>query len=352
MPLTDDAQILETSKGLVSTLQVAAGGVHPGFRPGKSFISKLPLHIPPYLINQQTYLPSCPVKLITKLTYPPAHARGHLLTGTFTPTPEASSLTSAPHFNSPSTPITVRFSSSTGLLTIPDTDPQANPRGIAIRFHLPSTDGRRHHTDIIAHSTKYFPTRTGAEFLEFLKAATSGKPELVPEFLGGHPETVRFLEDPKPSPVSFATEQFFGVNAFKFVRDGKETFLRYRAVPVAGLQTLSAEETASKDKDYLFNELPTRLASGAIEFKILAQVAEEGDVTDNATVLWPEERKIVELGTARIEKYVEEEESLKEQKSIIFDPIPRVEGVEVSDDPLLDVRANVYLVSGRERRAA
>lgn len=137
------------------------------------------------------------------LLTPPAHAKGQLLTGTFTPTGTAFTLSSAPHFNSPSTPITVRFSSSTGLPSIPDTDASANPRGIAIRFHLPDTNGKRQHTDIVAHSTRYFPTRTGAEFLEFLHAA--GGPnaaDAVPEFLSRHPETVRFLQDPKPSPES------------------------------------------------------------------------------------------------------------------------------------------------------
>jgi catalase len=83
-----------------------------------------------------------------------------------------------------------------------------------------------------------------------------------------------------------------------------------------------------------------------------AQIAEEGDPTDDATKHWPEERKQVELGTIKLDKYEEEKESLKEQQRIIFDPIPRVEGVEVSDDPLLDVRASLYLMSGRVRRAA
>lgn len=161
------------------------------------------------------------------------------------------------------------------------------------------------------------------------------------------------MQDPKPSPVSFATEHYFGVNAFKYIdASGKATYLRYRVVPVAGLQTLSEEETKAKDKDYLFAELPKRLESGPIEFKLLAQIAEDGDVTDNATVIWPEERKIVELGTVKIEKTLSDEESLKEQKQVIFDPIPRVEGIEASDDPLLDVRANVYLISGRQRREA
>ncbi|KAF2109592.1 catalase-like domain-containing protein [Lophiotrema nucula] len=313
MPLSDNTEIVDTAKGLVSTLQVAAGGKHAGFRP--------------------------------------AHAHGHLLTGTFTPTPSASTLSKAYHFNNP-VPITVRFSSSTGFPDIPDTDPQSNPRGIAIRFHLPDKDGRRQHTDIIAHSTAFFPTRTGAEFLEFLKRATTGGD--VPGFLAEHPETVAFLQDPKPSPVSFATEKFFGVNAFKYIAaDGTVTYIRNRVVPVAGVQVLSEEELASQSKTYLFDELSERLGSGSpIEFKLQAQIADEGDVTDDATVHWPEERKIVELGTVKVEKSLGEGESLKQQKRDIFDPIPRVEGVDVSGDPLLEDRANVYLVSGRERRAA
>jgi catalase len=213
--------------------------------------------------------------------------------------------------------------------------------------------GGRKHTDIIAHSTPAFPTRTGAEFLDFLQAAGSGSHEAIGAFLTKHPETKRFLETPKPSPVSFATEEYFGVNAFKFVSgDGKAQYVRYRVVPVAGLQTLSDEEVQTKPPNYLFDDIAARLSNGPIEFKVVAQLAEDGDITDNATVAWPEERKITELGTVKLDTAVDAEESKKEQKRIIFDPIPRVEGIEPSDDPLLEVRANVYLVSGRERRAA
>lgn len=74
-------------------------------------------------------------------------------------------------------------------------------------------------------------------------------------------------------------------------------------------------------------------------------------MTDNATVIWPEERRIVELGTLKVEKTLDEEESRVQQKQIIFDPIPRVDGVEASDDPLLEMRASIYLVSGKQRRA-
>ena len=92
------------------------------------------------------------------------------------------------------------------------------------------------------------------------------------------------------------------------------------------------------------------MAEGPISFKILVQVAEEGDVTNDATVHWPESRPVVELGVVKLDAVVPD--NAKEQKYIIYDPIPRVQGVDVSDDPLLEFRAAVYLISGRQRRAA
>lgn len=248
----------------------------------------------------------------------------------------------------------MRFSSSTGIPDISDIDPQANPRGIAIRFHL----GGRKHTDVIAHSTPFFPTRTGKEFLAFLGAAGASQgaaehPTPIEQFLAEHPETRAFLGAPKPSPVSFAREKYWGVTTLKFVKEGAaETYFRYQVEPVAGVETLDEAALREKPADYLFAELRKRVEAGPVEFKLMAQLAEEGDVVDNATVHWPESRKVVELGTVKVGALVDEAEQAPEQKKIIFDPIPRVEGIEPSADPLLDMRASVYLVSGRERRAA
>jgi catalase len=41
-----------------------------------------------------------------------------------------------------------------------------------------------------------------------------------------------------------------------------------------------------------------------------------------------------------------------EQQRIIFDPTPRVDGIEASADPLFEPRASICLMSGRRRRAA
>jgi catalase len=173
-------------------------------------------------------------------------------------------------------------------------------------------------------------------------------------FLEANPSAAAFVQAPKPNPVSFATERYFGVNAYTLVSaEGVRTSIRYRVAPEAGVETLSLEEVEGRSETYLFEEIEERVkGEGDVGFKLLAQVARDGDPTDDATKLWPEDREVVELGTIKLEKILDEGESKKLQKQVIFDPIPRVKGVEASDDPLLDVRAAVYLISGKGRRAA
>jgi catalase len=73
-------------------------------------------------------------------------------------------------------------------------------------------------------------------------------------------------------------------------------------------------------------------------------------VVDNATIHWPEDREQLEVGTLELTDPVPD--NAAEQKHIIFDPIPRVDGIDPSDDPLLELRAAIYLLSGRRRRSA
>jgi catalase len=314
MPLPNDERIIALSNDLIQTFD-SIFGLHPGYRP--------------------------------------AHAKGALVKGTFTPSPAAASLSRAPHLNHPSTPVTVRFSDSTGIPVIPDNDPNASPHGIAIRFHL----AERVHTDIIAHSTDGFPVRTGQEFLEFLRAVAASSdpsqphPWPVEAFVGSHPATLAFVQAPKPAPSSFARESYYGITAMHFTNnDGAARYGRYRIIPEAGNDFLDDATAAAKSPNYLFEELPERLASGPIKFQIVVQLAGEGDIVDDATIHWPEDRTLLDIGTVELTEFVPD--SAPEQKQIIFDPIPRVDGIEPSADPLLELRAAVYLISGRRRRAA
>jgi catalase len=281
----------------------------------------------------------------------PAHAKGLMCSGTFTPSPEAARLTRAPHASQPSTPVTVRYSNSTGVPTIPDNDPQrSGPRGIAVRFHLAD----HAHTDIVGHSTNGFPVRTGEEFLEFLRAAAAfgaGKPEALGAFLASHPNAKRFVEAAKPIPTSFARELFFAVTAFKFTNaQGVSRFGRFRIRPEAGTEYLTDKETARRSANFLFDEIGPRLAQGPVRLGVFVQMAERGDDVADASVPWPDSRVEIPFGTLTLTARVDDQEL--ERRKIIFDPVPRVDGIDPSGDALTAVRSDIYLLSGRRRRAA
>lgn len=310
MPLPDDDKVVALANQLLATFDQIFG-LHPGYRA--------------------------------------AHAKGIMLKGTFKPTPQAANHSRAEHF-SRELPVFVRFSNSTGLPQLPDNDPSANPRGFALRFFL----AEHRHTDIVGHSIDSFPNCNGAEFLEFLKASiespAGSKPTALDKFLAAHPETVSFIEAPKPTPKSFATEKYFAVLAFKFINaQGIEQYGRFRILPESA-EYLSQEEAAKKEQDFLLDEIRERLKNKPVRFRLMVQLAKDGDITDDATVRWPEDRPLVELGAIELTEPVED--NAAKQQQIIFDPIPRIDGLEASNDPLFELRAAIYLLSGRRRRAA
>jgi catalase len=281
----------------------------------------------------------------------PAHAKGLMCSGTFTPSAEAQKLTRAPHASRPSTPVTVRYSDSTGVPTIPDNDPKSSgPRGIAVRFHLAD----HAHTDIVAHSTNGFPVRTGEDFVGFLRAvaaAGGGKSQALDTFLASHPSARRFVEAAKPIPTSFAREAFYAVTAFRFTNAaGVSQHGRFRIRPEAGTEYLTDDEAVRKSANFLFDEIVPRLAQGPIRLGIFVQIAERGDDVADASVPWPESRVEIPFGILTLTARVDDQ--APERRRIIFDPLPRVDGIDTSGDPLTDVRSDIYLLSGRRRRAA
>ncbi|HVN03324.1 MAG TPA: catalase family peroxidase [Bryobacteraceae bacterium] len=313
MPLTTEPKLLSLSHDVIEAFDKANGGVHRGFRP--------------------------------------AHAKGVLLTGVFQRSPEAGSLTRAPHVQRDSVPVTVRFSDFAGIPAVPDNSQNASPRGCAIRFHL----SEHVHTDIVAHSVDAFPVRTVEEFLAFLNALIATDPagphpNAIEQFLGAHPAALAFVQTPKPIPASFAKESFFAVSAFKFTNaNGVSRYGRYRMLPVAGNEYLSEAAAAAQTPDFLFDEIRERAGQEAVRFRIVVQLADDSDSVDDATIRWPKTRQQLTLGEISLTQIAPNNES--EQQHIIFDPIPRVDGIEASGDPLFQPRANIYLMSGRRRRA-
>jgi catalase len=74
---------------------------------------------------------------------------------------------------------------------------------------------------------------------------------------------------------------------------------------------------------------------------VIIQLAESTDQVDDSTVHWPADRPGARFGTIALTGHVPH--SASQERRIIFDPIPRVDGIESSGDPLLEPRATVYL---------
>src|SRR5262249_13876299 len=100
---------------------------------------------------------------------------------------------------------------------------------------------------------------------------------------------------------------------------------------------------------FLFDEIDQRLAKGPIKLGVFVQLADAGDDVTDASVTWPDSRTEVPFGTISLTARVDDQ--VPERRKVIFDPAPRVDGIDPSSDPLTEVRADVYLLSGRRRRA-
>lgn len=161
--------------------------------------------------------------------------------------------------------VTVWFSDSTGLPTLPDGSGPANPHGMSIRFQ--PADGAS--LDVVTNSLAFFPVATGEEFLALLQAlAASGpdaaKPTKAEQFISTHPRVPAAFGSAS-TPTSFARETYNGIDAFIFVNAaGQRQPFRFQFVPSAGAEHLSLADAEKMAPDFLVVELPGCMAKGRI----------------------------------------------------------------------------------------
>jgi len=278
------------------------------------------------------------------------HAKGTWCQGTFTATPESARLTRAPHLQGHPVPAVIRFSNASG-------DPESHDaardgRGMAVKLRLSSGE----ETDILATMAPCFVARTPEDFLELLRLRKpdpdSGQPDMekLGAYLAEHPEAQPAIQSVISSepPASFATLTFHSPHAFKLVTDdGNGTWVRYRWRPEAGEATLPDDVARERGRDYLREELAERLRGGPAGFELLFQVATDEDPLEDPTAIWPDDREIVVAGRLEIIERVDDPES--QEHIDVFDPARVVDGIELSDDPILHARPRAYSVSAYRR---
>ncbi len=275
------------------------------------------------------------------------HAKGIVVEGSFKASSEAPLLSKAKLFDGSTIPVTVRFSDSTGIPNLPDGSDLANPHGMAIKFHLP--DGSE--TDMVTNSLKFFLVSSGADFRDlFLAIAASPpdapKPTKLEQFVATHP-AVAAASATVATPDSFADEEYHGIDAFVLVnKAGERQAVRYLIRPEHVVH-LDPADAAKRPPNFLVDELPRRLKQGPVTFHLTVQLAAPSDSTKDPTQPWPDDRKVVDLGILTINKAVDN--SAEAEKSLLYLPGQLTDGIEPSDDPLIDVRDSAYAVSFSRR---
>jgi catalase len=277
------------------------------------------------------------------------HAKGTWCEATFTATPEAAKLSRATPFQGETIPATARLSNGSGD---PEShDGRRDARGLAVKLRQAEGD----ELDLLAVTSPVFPTRTPEDFLELLRLRKpdpeTGQPDLakIGAFLAEHPEAQPSIEHAVATepPASFAQLLYRSPHSFKLVNaDGEGTWIRFRWRPEAGEATLPDDEARERSRDYLREDLAERLAEGPVRFDLLLQIAEEGDPIDDPTQAWPDDRNIVTAGTLELTAIVDDPE---QGRIDVFDPTRVVDGIELSDDPILHARPRAYSVSAYRR---
>jgi catalase len=130
-------------------------------------------------------------------------------------------------------------------------------------------------------------------------------------------------------------------------KDGVKQAGRYQILPVAGRHDLSDAEAKAKPADFLFDDLKTRLMSGPVQFRLVVQLPNAGDPTSDPSLVWPDDRKTIEVGTISLTSAVADSAAV--EKPLALDPINLTDGIDLSDDTLPTVRSEVYALSVKYR---
>lgn len=276
----------------------------------------------------------------------PVHAKGTLLTGSFTGTPEGAALTRAVHLQGQPMRVTARFSNGGGDPGGPDHGQDGC--GLAVKVSLP--DGST--TDLVALNLSVFFVRTPEDFLAFTRVRVpdpeTGQPDVakVGAFLEAHPEALPAVGAAlaPERPASYAQLRYNGIHAFSWTNaEGESRCVRFSWEPESGEASISKDEARERGDDYLLEELERRAAAGGVAFRLVLQLAEDGDATDDPTAAWPHERERVVA--ARLELAGPDTEREREGDVLVFDPTRVTDGIECSNDPILHTRSDAYAES-------
>ena len=122
--------------------------------------------------------------------------------------------------------------------------------------------------------------------------------------------------------------------------------MRYTLAPLGG--AADRPEGTYEGRDRLREEIRARLAEGPVRFDLRVTVAAPGDDPDDPMSVWKGAR---ELSAGVVEVTAEDPARETDGDIVVFDPTRVVDGITLSDDPILRYRAAAYSESAARRAA-
>jgi len=284
-----------------------------------------------------------------------AHSKGVCVSGVFTPSAQAATLSTARAFSQPQVPVLGRLSIGGG--DPHGADNSARVRSIALQ--LSTDDGQQWR--MAMNSFPFFAVPTVAAFHEQTLAQVpdpaTGKPDpkRMAAVLEKYPSARAFQQWAKTAPwsTSWASTTFNSINSFWFTdAQGRQRAVRWRWEPQAAFVEMDAAQRAAAGVDFLSEDLRRRLAEGPVRWNLVVTLAAAGDAIDDPSVAWPAEREQVVAGVLSLQHMQSQEAGACGELN--FDPLILPTGIRGSDDPVLAARSAVYSQSfnRRERERA
>jgi catalase len=268
------------------------------------------------------------------------HAKGQFYSGTFNASPEAAAICRAGHLQGGQIPVLVRFSNGSGR---PDSDDDRPfVRGMAVSFVLPNGTS----TDLLGQTVPRFPVGTPEDFVRLTEVARDRK--ALASFLATRPRTVLALAANArlralAPPRSYAEATYFPIHAYRWLTTaGHGTWVRYRFVPRPGPKPPGK----FTGRDRLREEMAARLEQGPVAFDLVVTVAGPKDKPHDPMSVWRGSRELI---AGWFEITTPEPDHEAEGDLVVFDPTRVVDGIELSEDPVLLYRPKAYSVSIERR---
>jgi catalase len=299
----------------------------------------------------------------TKILERPVHVKGFGAFGAFQATHSMREYTKLGFLQTPGrqVPVMVRFSLAVGNKGTPDTS--RNVRGFSTKFY--TQEGI---FDLLCNHIPVLFVRDGIRFAEaFTSLAPSPvnnliDPERFWKFVARAPEATHFvtwLYSDAGTIKSLRHIRGYGVNTYVWRNaEGVRRYIKYHWIPLAGEECIDRREAvalAGTNPDVAGKDLYDAIAAGnPAQYELRVQLMDPRDEISlpydplDCTKVWNEQNyPLLPVGILTLDR--NPDNYMEQVEKVGFSPANLLDGAELSDDKLLQARANIYWNSQRRR---